>query len=307
MGNHSSFDNGKAQSLVFSFAEQLRSGDDFDAPEPSFLNWMDKSLSLDVLIAGDEADCEKPPEEEPEAWGLFCKALEATGNLLDLYKRNLPLFQKVSKQLRLLPCFMSWHPDNRRFNRDLLNASQLGRQDMDGAVRPQPQHLAQQSSPVRYAYAIMATIDLTLDGYADELPFLAVVYDYGVKHPIPLSELEPAMKLLGWDEERKRRELPKYEGRYRILPAWTKTLGNLRRPFNADHVLDYWRTGKEMILEEMPDFHLQPEWKDYHHRRYKSGAKDGAIQHAIFKDILAALRTIAGAGKKKSAKVSPKS
>ena len=50
-----------------------------------------------------------------------------------------------------------------------------------------------------------------------------------------------------------------------------------------------------MILEEMPDFHLRPEWADYRDKRvYQDGAKKGAVQNAIFKDILAALRTIAG-------------
>jgi len=46
----------------------------------------------------------------------------------------------------------------------------------------------------------------------------------------------------------------------------------------------------------MPDFYLRPEWNSYHEKRnYKDGGKKGAIQHAIFKDILAALKTIAGA------------
>ena len=48
------------------------------------------------------------------------------------------------------------------------------------------------------------------------------------------------------------------------------------------------------MLEEMPDFHERPEWKNYRGRRYAYGAKRGSIQHAIFKDILAALKTIAG-------------
>ena len=114
-------------------------------------------------------------------------------------------------------------------------------------------------------------------------------------YPIPMSRYEEAARKLGWDEEKKRLELPSYVGSYEILPAWTRSLAGLRRPFNQRHVLDYWRTGKEMILEEMPDFHLRPEWQKYlDDRNYQHGAKAGAVQHAIFKDILSALKTIAG-------------
>lgn len=89
--------------------------------------------------------------------------------------------------------------------------------------------------------------------------------------------------------------LTKYQGLYPILPAWTKGLESLHRPFSEHHVLDYWRKGKEVILEEMPDFHDRPEWLEYRNKRaYETGAKPDAIQHAIFKDILVALKTIAG-------------
>jgi hypothetical protein len=136
------------------------------------------------------------------------------------------------------------------------------------------------------------------------LPVWEELYGYGVKHPIAMSRYEAAAIKMGWDEEKRRRELPKYQDCYDILPAWTETLKRLRRPFERNHVLDYWRTGKEMILEELPDFHLRPEWQNYHKRRYKGGAKAGAVQHAIFKDILAALKTIAGANRTKQASAS---
>ncbi len=55
-----------------------------------------------------------------------------------------------------------------------------------------------------------------------------------------------------------------------------------------------------MILEEMPNFHLRPEWQTYRRRSYRNGAKRGTIQHAIFKDILVALRTIAGVNRRAS-------
>jgi hypothetical protein len=95
-------------------------------------------------------------------------------------------------------------------------------------------------------------------------------------------------------EEQKEEMRCTYRGAYRILPKWTKGLERLRDRFNQDSVLGYWRKGKEIMLEEMPDFHLRPEWKSYGSRTYKGGAKAGVIQHAIFKDILHALKTIAG-------------
>jgi hypothetical protein len=172
---------------------------------------------------------------------------------------------------------------------------------MENACQPKPQHLARQSWPTRYAYAIRETIDLTLDTYEDRLPIWAEIYGYGIKHPIPMSLYEETANKMGMDEETKRLELPRLVGSYKILPEWTKTLENFRRPFNPGNVLNYWRTGKAMILEELPDFHLRPEWENYRRRHYKTGSKPGAVQHAIFKDILAALRTIAGSNHRRNA------
>jgi len=67
----------------------------------------------------------------------------------------------------------------------------------------------------------------------------------------------------------------------------------LKQRFCKGTALDYWRTGKAMLREEMPAFHERPEWSSYQTRRYSNGATPGAVQHAIFRDILDALRTIA--------------
>ncbi|MGA2241544.1 MAG: hypothetical protein ABSH11_05845 [Verrucomicrobiota bacterium] len=300
MRRHSSFD-GKAQSLVFTFAGQLLEAGDFGAPEPDFLKWLETSLFADVGSASDSVDDDKLSKEEREAWKLFRDAIQATGNLLDFYKEDLPLFQKVAGELMFLPCFLSRHPDNPRFNQVFLENSRLSQHNMASAREPKRAHLARQSWPVRYAYAIINAIDLTLDTYGEDLPLWSEIYGYGVRHPIPLETYEAAAKTMGWDEEKIRKELRKYEGRYQILPCWTKSLEKLRRPFNTAHAIDYWRIGKEMILEEMLDFHTRPEWADYrdeHKRTYQGGAKTGAIRHAIFKDILLALHTIAGTNKR---------
>lgn len=294
MASNNKFDNGKANSLVFTFGESLRRDNEFSAPEPDFFRWLDNSLFVDVAISGDEAEDKNHSEEELKAWRLYLNALEATNNLFDLYKTNPSQFQKVAGQMQFLPCFMSRHPDNERFNRHFLQFSQLGRTNLENSCLPRPQHLARQSWPIRYAYAIRETIDLTLDTYEDRLPLWAEIYGYGIKHPIPMSLYEETARKMGMSEEMKRLELPSYVGSYDILPAWTKSLEKFSRPFNSGNVLNYWRTGKAMILEELPDFHLRPEWVNYRRRRYKTGSKTGAVQHAIFKDIMAALRTIAG-------------
>jgi hypothetical protein len=288
-----SFAHRKAHSLVFSITESFPRHGDFGSPEPRFAKWAKHALDLDTDIAGDNAMSEELPAQEAQAWRLFHDAMEATSDLLALYRKEPALFQKVARQLSLLPCLMSWHPDAERFNRRLFEFSKLGEERSYGEWR---QHAARQSWPVRYAYAIMATIDLTLDMYEDRLPEWAETYGYGIRHPIPLSYYREAAERTGWGEAKKLRELRKYRGSYWILPAWTKSLQKLRRPFNMNHVLDYWRTGKQMIREEMPGFQDRSEWADYRNKRaYQHGAKPGAVRNAIFKDILAALKTIAGA------------
>ena len=83
------------------------------------------------------------------------------------------------------------------------------------------------------------------------------------------------------------------------FPKYVAGLDRIPVPITPAIVMQYWRKGKEMILEEMPEFHLRPEWQNYRERRYyEDGAKKGAIQHAIFKDILTALKTIAGSNHK---------
>jgi hypothetical protein len=302
VSNRPLFDSGRASPLVFTFCGELRLDGGLDCPEPDFLKWMEGSLFADVGTAYDSYAFDGPKQEERDAWRLFHDAIEATSNFLDLYKDNPQLFRKIARQLSFLPCLTSWHPDAERFNRQLVKFAQLGQQSIYGKLRNNVRHIVRQSWPVRYAYAIVSAIELTLDTYEDKLPVWAEIYGYGIKHPIPLSLYELTAKKMGWDEAKIRQELRKYRGHYQILPKWTKSLEKLRRPFNKNHVLDYWHTGKEMILEEVPEFHLRPEWRKYREGRYyRDGAKKGAIQHAIFKDILIALRTIAGSYHRRSA------
>ncbi|HAO80532.1 MAG TPA: hypothetical protein DCQ92_16500 [Verrucomicrobia subdivision 3 bacterium] len=67
MHRHSSLDDGKANSLVFTFPKALNKDEDFAAPEPDFFKWLDKALFLDVAISGDEAEDSSltGPERDP--------------------------------------------------------------------------------------------------------------------------------------------------------------------------------------------------------------------------------------------------
>jgi hypothetical protein len=294
-------EDGKAMCLVFTFTGQLHRDKDPFAPEHDFFEWMFKPWLEDIKMAGVEAAREKSKWKEREVWRIFHEAIQATGTLMHMYRQDLPQFRKVAARLTFLPCFLSWHPENQRFNRVYLKDSCLSQHSMASARQPKGVHLAKQSWPVRYAYAIVNAINLTLDYFKTRLPEYAERFGYGIRHPVSLDEIKPILERSGWSEALKREHLLMYKGSYRMLPAWAKGLEKLHRPLITENVQDYWQKGKEMILEEMPEFHLRPEWEKYRERRnYKDGAKKGVIQHAIFKDILIALKTIAGANNRRA-------
>jgi hypothetical protein len=163
--------------------------------------------------------------------------------------------------LSFLPCLMSWHPDAERFNRHLYEFSRLGQQNMYCELRHNARHLVRQPWPVRYAYAIIATIDFTLAMYGKKLPLWAEIHGYGVRHPVSSDEIEAGLAEMGCTEEKKEEIRQENRGAYRILPKWTKGLEKIDQPISKESVLDYWRTGKRMILEEIPNFHERSEWK----------------------------------------------
>lgn len=281
-------------SVVYSLEEALREGSSLGEPEPDYLKWLEPLMCAETGTAADEADYDGNSAEDREGWRIFCEAAGATHELLKLSQRNHPLFQKIARHFSVLPCLLSRHPAAKGFNAQLFAASQLGKESILGEQARHSQHYAHQSWPVRYAYALMTTIDLSLDTWEDQLPLFGKIYGYGVKHPIGSGEFEMILAKGQRSEEENEAMRRKYRDAYRILPNWTKGMETGWRRFSRDSVLGYWRKGKEIMLEEMPDFHLRPEWKNYHDRRYNDGAKAGVIQHAIFKDILAALKTIAG-------------
>ena len=277
-----------AESLVFSFYELLHQEGNLNDPEADFLEWVGKVVFADLAICSDNADDKGIGPKEREAWRLYGNAIQATCNLLDVYKNDSQTFQKVARQLSFLPVLMSWHPHAAKFNQHLYKSSGLGVESMYGELRLNPKHLVQQRWPVRYAYAIIATIELTLDTCGAELPDWSRIYGHGVRHYDDPKDTERTLKKLNVSEERKQQWRAERKGAYRILPEWTKGLIGIRRPFSKQSVPDYWQKGKEILLEEMPEFHLRPEWEEYREKRnYKDGRKAGSIRSAIFKDISA--------------------
>ena len=306
MGRRRAGATSKRFSLVYSLEEALSVNTTPGGPEPDYLKWLNGLLFAEIGVASDEAAGKGNSPEDRAAWKVYIAAVSATQELMELQQRNSNVFQKVASHFSVLPCLMSRHPDTERFNRQLFEKTPLGKASLLCEQAPHGRHHAHQSWPVRYAYALIRTIHLTLDTWEDRIEEYAEIYGYGIKHPISAGEAEALLAQVRQNKEKieLRRTLKEA---YRVLPKWTKHLDKLRRPLNQDSVLGYWRKGKEIMLEEMPDFHLRPEWKSYLTRTYRDGAKDGIIQHAIFKDILAALKAIAGQGEAKTGKVSRKS
>jgi len=291
----------KIWSLVDEFAEMLDSGGSICGPDPDYVSWMEKVIFVDLATCSDSYDYSVLSDKERAVWRVFHDSIEATSRLIDLYKQDVLLFRKVARELSFLPCLMSWHPDAEAFNRRFFRSSSSGEQSLCFNSRHNASHLASQSCPVRYAYSIISTINLTLDCSRDKLPIWANIYGYGVKHEVDPAEIEATLAKINCSDEKKQKLRDEHKGAFRMLPKWTKGLKNFQQSIAPRTVLSYWRIGKEMILEEMPEFHLRPEWEKYRNgRKYANGAKKGAVQHAIFKDILVALKTIAGAKKRRS-------
>ncbi len=283
----------KASSLLISIDEYLDSTTDWDGPEPDFWKWCDKVMSGEIGTSGDYIRDDRLPEDEQKAWKIFGTALNATMELLEYQQKHTESFRKIARQMTFLPGLLSWHPDCERFNRTLLESTELGAAGLHSDFRRHPHHLKHQSSPSRYAYAIVSTIDINLDTYGYKLAAMAEIYGFGIPRPYTPQEIERGLAIMKCSEEQKTKIREEYRDAYEFLPVWSEPLLKIERRFCKDTVLDYWRIGKAILLEEMPDFHQRVEWQSYQNRQYANGPTPGAIQHAIFRDILDALRSIA--------------
>jgi hypothetical protein len=225
------------------------------------------------------ADRVSSQSDERAASLLYSIATQAVYEVLDLYLRHRELFDRIAPRRKLLPCLLSVHPRSGEITKRMRRDARLGAETDDAQqVGSRGWFLSDAPANV-YARAIIASVQFN-------------------------RELESI--------EKQQASWAAYDKQYHVqtafvpLPKYLQGLDALPVPITAASVLDYWRKGKRIILEEMPDFHQRPEWEEYRTRRhYTHGAKTGAIQHAIFKDILAALRTIAGANKRHLASATP--
>jgi len=206
---------------------------------------------------------------------LYTIATHAAFQVMGLYLRHRDLFDQITPRRKLLPSLISIHPKTAKVMAAMEKYSRLGEHTEDAPlIRSKPWFTNDAPANV-YARAIINSVGLN-------------------KHlkPVQVQQAEWVSYTERYGDLIEVLPFPKYIDGIDLLPT----------PITPASVLAYWRKGKEMILEEMPDFQTQPEWESYHHRTYQHGAKAGAIQHAIFKDILTALRTIAGCGKSSAAK-----
>ena len=201
---------------------------------------------------------------------LYALATHAAFEVLNLYLRNRDLFDQITPRRRLLPCLISIHPNTAKVVAEMERDSHLGQETEDASTIRSTASYVSDSPPNVYARAIINSIQMNRDRDSVEVQ-QASWLEYELQSGVRV-EVQP---------------LPKFIDGIDLLPF----------PMTPKSVLAYWRKGKEIILEEMPDFHLRPEWESYHRRRYQHGPKKGAVQHAIFKDILAALQTIVGNNK----------
>ena len=204
---------------------------------------------------------------------LYAIATEAARDVLNLYLRHRKLFDQIAPRRKFLPSLFSIHPNTAAVTAQMLADSRLGTQTNHARQAGSRAYFVSDSPANVYARAVVVSVSFN-------------------RELLPVS-----CQQYGW------KEFDRKEGVQTVVlpfPKYVEGLDLLPVTLTPESVMAYWRKGKEMILEEMPDFHLRPEWQNYRDRNYKAGAKAGAIQHAIFRDILSALKTIAGTNKRKS-------
>jgi hypothetical protein len=208
-----------------------------------------------------------------EAAGLlYALATQATFEVMRLYLRHRKIFEQIAPERTLLPLLHSIHPGTAKVAAQMQAAARIGARTRYARQIGSKAYFLSDAPANVYARAIIAGIEMN-------------------------EELEPvSCQQYFWDQ------FDRKEGTKTLVlpfPKYVRSLKKFPSPITPENVMQYWQKGKEIILEELPDFHRRPEWESYQHRKYAGGAKKGVIQHAIFKDILVALQTIAGKNKRK--------
>jgi hypothetical protein len=201
---------------------------------------------------------------------LLSIATYASFAVMEVYVRHRPLFDRIAPRRTILPCLTSIHPATGAVMATMREDSRLGTQTPESRYIGSRAWFTSDAPANVYARAIITGIELN-------------------RNLDPIEKQQATWKPFDRKNDSRTYVLP--------FPRYVSGIEVIPVPISPDSVPQYWRKGKEMILEEIPDFIDRPEWRHYHRRSYKNGATPGAIQHAIFKDILIALRTIAGANR----------
>jgi hypothetical protein len=206
---------------------------------------------------------------------LYAIATQTAFDVLGLYLNHRELFDQIAPRRRILPSLISIHPGTANVVERMRRDSRLG-------------------ARTRYARQVGSKAFFVSDTPAN-------IYARAIIHSIEMNRRLESIE----SQQDSWKEFDDKHGVRTIVLPFPKYVDGLDRfpmPITPESVLAYWRKGKEIILEEMPDFHLRPEWDDYRNKRaYQTGRKKGAIQHAIFKDILTALKTITGSNQRRPA------
>lgn len=189
---------------------------------------------------------------------------------MSIYLRQRHLFDKVAPGCKLLPMLASIHPNTETVMRRMLADSHLGT-ETDDSKRVQSKSWFVSDTPANvYARAIIASIQMN-------------------RNLDPLKKQRESWKEYDLEHGTRTVVLP--------FPDYIKGMESIPYDISPDSVMVYWNKGKEIMLEEIPEFIDYPEWESYHHRHYSGGAKPGVIRSAIFRDILTSLRVMAGVTK----------
>jgi len=235
--------------------------------------WTDSGLKqgLDIREMLDELELRVHEHRDLRAAAtIYAAATHASFKVLSFYFRCREIFDAITPQRRMLPCLLSIHPQTKPMMERLFDDARLGtRTEYRNQVMSRSFFVSDAPANI-YARAIVISIEMNREILCPKCQQMHWL-DFDKKHQEHTVVLPP--------------------------PKWTTAIKGFTESLAANNVLRYWNLGKRIILEELPNFHDRPEWRNYRRRKYRNGAKTSAIRHAIFKDILAALRSIAGANR----------
>jgi hypothetical protein len=237
-----------------------------------FLWFIDGKGAVARKIMSDLYDKVMAQNDLRAAGTLYAIASQAAFEVLGLYLRRRDIFNRIAPRRKILPALFSIHPGTAKVVGQMRADSQLGTLTKHARQVGSKAYFISDTPANVYARAIITSVEMN-------------------SHLEPISQQQANWAEFDEEEHVRTLILP--------FPKYVAGLDKFPVPISPASVMQYWRKGKEMIREELPEFHLRTEWANYRRRHYQTGSKTGAVQNAIFKDILAALRTIAGSNQRR--------